>query len=227
MRFTLRTQVSTFLSLVMVLSAGARGEDLKAIQLPKPETDGGKPLMQALKLRRTTRSFSPTKLPDQVLSNLLWAAFGVNRPESGKRTAPSASNWQEIDLYVALAEGVYLYNAKAHRLDPVLAKDIRKDTGRQPFTQEAPVNLIYVADRSRMGGEAPSDKDFYSAINTGFISQNVYLFCASEGLATVVLGLVDREALATIMKLRPEQKVIVTQPVGYPASASATKPAGR
>ena len=162
------------------------------------------------------RAFSTDKLPMQVLSNMLWAAFGVNRPESGKRTAPSAMNWQEIDIYVASADGLYLYDAKAHTLKPVLAQDIRAMTGRQPFVQEAPVNLIYVADFSRMGKAQADEKVFYSACATGFISQNVYLYCASEGLATVVRGLVDRPALAKGMMLRPDQKITLAQSVGYP-----------
>ena len=191
-------------------------QELKPIALPSPQTDGGKPLMQALKERKTSREFSTEKLSAQVLSNLLWAAFGVNRADSGKRTAPSASNRMEIDLYVAMADGLYLYNPKAHSLDPVLAGDIRAETGRQPFVREAPLNLVYVADSAKMGKSTDEDKILYSAADTGFIAQNVYLFCASEGLATVVRGMVDRPALAKAMKLRPDQRIILSQTVGYP-----------
>lgn len=191
-------------------------QDLKVITLPIPQTEGGKPLMQALKERKTSREFGAEKVPAQVLSNLLWAAFGVNRADSGKRTAPSASNRMEIDLYVAMAEGLYLYNAKAHSLDPVLAGDLRGETGRQPFVREAPLNLVYVADSAKMGKSTEEDKVLYSAADTGFIAQNVYLFCASEGLATVVRGMVDRPALAKAMKLRPDQRIILSQTVGYP-----------
>ena len=179
--------------------------------------EAGLPLMRALKERESTRAFSGRELPPQVLSNLLWAAFGVNRPEAGKRTAPSACNWQEIDIYVAMPGGVYLYDAGGNSLVPVLQEDIRAHTGKQDFTQTAPVNLIYVADYSKMQAKRMEDKDFYAATDTGFISQNVYLYCASEGLATVVLGWVDKPELAKIMKLRPDQKVILTQPVGYPS----------
>lgn len=191
-------------------------QGLKPIRLLKPQTDSGKPLMRVLKDRISQRAFSSKKLSDQVLSNLLWAAFGVNRPNSGKRTAPSAMNCQEIDIYVAVTEGLYLYDAPTHMLKPVLAEDIRAETGRQSFTQDAPVNLIYVSDRSRMGKAGEEQRDFYSAIDTGFISQNVYLFCASEELATIVLGLVDKPALEKKMGLRSDQKIILTQPVGYP-----------
>jgi len=191
-------------------------EDLKPIQLLKPQVDRGRPLMQVLKDRSSSRSFRSEKLPLQVISNLLWAAFGINRPDTGKRTAPSAVNWQEIDIYIAMAEGLYLYDAKTHILKPVLSADIRAMTGRQEFVKDAPVNLIYVADFSRMGTATKEDKDLYSAADTGFIGQNVYLYCASEGLATVVRGSIDRQALAKAMKLRPEQKIILAQSVGYP-----------
>jgi SagB-type dehydrogenase family enzyme len=191
-------------------------EEIKSIQLLKPQIDGGRPLMQVLKDRRSSREFSSEKLPIQVLSNLLWAAFGVNRPDLGKRTAPSAVNWQEIDIYVATADGLYLYDAKAHMLNPVLSEDIRALTGRQPFVKEAPLNLVYVADFSRMGKATNEDKEFYSAADTGFIAQNVYLYCASEGLATIVRALIDRPALGKVMKLRPDQKITLAQSVGYP-----------
>ena len=207
------------LSLVLVCSAMSFAQNLKAIQLLKPQTNGGKPLMQVLNERKSSRVFNKKKLPLQVLSNLLWAAFGVNRPVSGKtgkRTAPSACNWQEIDIYVALAKGLYLYDAQKHILKPVLAKDIRAAAGRQKFTKDAPVNLIFVANLAKMGKADKKSKVFYTATDTGFISQNVYLFCASEGLVTVVLGFVDKPALAKKMSLKANQKIILTQPVGYP-----------
>ena len=191
-------------------------QELKPIHLLEPQMDGGRPLMQVLKDRSSSREFSNEKLPMQVLSDMLWAAFGVNRPESGKRTAPSANNRQEIDIYVATADSLYLYDAKAHMLMPVLAEDIRTMTGTQSYVQEAPVNLIYVSDFSKMGDAEESQKYVTSSANTGFISQNVYLYCASEGLATVVRGSIDKPALEKTMRLRPDQKVILAQSVGYP-----------
>jgi SagB-type dehydrogenase family enzyme len=191
-------------------------EELKPIQLLEPQLDKGRPLMQVLKDRSSSRSFSKEKLPLQVISDLLWAAFGVNRTETGKRTAPSAVNWQEIDIYVAMSDGLYLYDAKTHVLKPILSEDIRAMTGRQEFVKDAPINLIYVVDYSRISTVTKEDKDFYSAADTGFIGQNVYLYCASEGLATVVRGSIDRQALAKVMKLRSDQKVILAQSVGYP-----------
>jgi SagB-type dehydrogenase family enzyme len=205
--------VFTFLFISSTLTFA---EELKQVQLPTPQLDGGRPLMQVLRDRKSFREFSSEKLPMQVLSNLLWAAFGVNRPDSGKRTAPSAVNWQEMDIYVATADGLYLFDAKAHRLKSVLAEDVRAMTGFQPFVREVPLNLIYVADFSRMGSRTNEEKVFYSAADSGFIAQNVYLYCASEGLATVVRGLVDKPALANAMKLRTDQKITLVQSVGYP-----------
>ncbi len=200
---------------IMYATLSYSGEQ-KPIKLSNPQVDGGRPLMQVLRDRSSSRSFSPEKLPDQILSNLLWAAFGINRPDTGKRTAPSAVNWQEIDVYVATAEGLYLYDAKTQTLKPILSGDIRSATGKQDFVKEAPVNLIYVADFSKMGTAPKEDKELYSAADTGFISQNVYLYCASEGIATVVRGSIDKQALAKAMKLRPDQKIILAQSVGYP-----------
>ncbi len=191
-------------------------QETKPVQLPAPQTDIGKPLMQTLKLRQTARTFDTRTLPMQELSNLLWAAFGINRPESGKRTAPSAMNWQEIDVYVAMPEALYLYDAKSNSLKPVLSTDLREATGKQPFVKDAPLNLIYVADATKMKNASEQDQMFYSAADVGFIAQNVYLYCASQGLAAVMRGLVDRQALAKAMNLRPEQRVMFAQTVGYP-----------
>jgi SagB-type dehydrogenase family enzyme len=191
-------------------------QESKALQLPKPQTDGGRPLMQVLKDRKSSREFSDKTLSRETLSNLLWAAFGVNRPQSGRRTAPSAVNWQEIEIYVAMPDGLYLFDAKEHALNLTVAKDLRALAGRQEFMALAPLDLIFVANFAKMGDASDADKTFYSAADTGFISQNVYLFCASEGLATVVVGLVDRESLAKAMELRPGRKITLTQPVGYP-----------
>jgi nitroreductase len=190
-------------------------EEPKSIQLLKPQIGSGNPLMQLLWKRMSSRGFGPEPFPVEVLSNMLWAAFGINRPD-GRRTAPSASNRQEIDIYVATPSGLYLYDAKANLLNPVLAGDIRGVTGRQPYVKEAAVNLIYVADYSKMGTAIDEEKAFLSAADTGFISENVYLYCASEGLGTVVRANIDRPALANAMKLRPDQKIILAQSVGYP-----------
>ena len=181
---------------VLFLGAAMAAQELKPIELPKPDTIGGKPLMQVLKNRHSDREFSTDTLPWPVLSNLLWAACGINRAESGKRTAPSAVNWQEVEVYVATAHGLYLYDPAKHVLQAVLAEDIRDKTGVQPFVKEVPINLIYVADLAKITRASDTDKAFYSAADAAFISENVYLFCASEGLATVVRGSVVRSGLA-------------------------------
>lgn len=198
----------------VLLSLPLPAANMGVVQLPKPETTGGKPLMQALALRHSSREFRPGVLPPRMLSNLLWAAFGVNRPD-GRRTAPSANNAQPITIYAALPDGVYRYDAIAHTLVPVLPGDYRRATGTQDFVGDAALDLIYIADFGHMEGSA-EDKLFYSAADAGFIAQNVYLFCASEGLATVVRGSVDRDALAATLKLRPGQKITLAQSVGYP-----------
>lgn len=177
---------------------------------------GGMPLFQALRERQTIREISSQPLPEQVLSELLWAAFGVNRPEIGKRTAASAYNAQEVDVYVATAQGLYRYVAQGHRLEPILGEDIRRQTGDNGFGAEAPVVLVFVGDLARLEKALPDRKVEYAAADTGSISQNVYLYCASEKLATVVHDLTDREGLARRMQLRPGQKIILAQSVGYP-----------
>ncbi len=187
------------------------------MKLPEPQWETGKLLMRALKDRKSSREFSAAKLPPQVLSNLLWAAFGVNRADTGGRTAPSTRNWQEVDVYVAMEDGLYLFDAISHALKKVDDGDIRAVTGTQDFVKTAPVNLIYVADFNRVALEASEeDKEIAAAVDTGFIAQNVYLFCASEGLATVVRGSIDKEALSKAMKLQPTQWIVVAQSVGYP-----------
>jgi len=201
---------------VFVFSSSlALAQPVETITLPPPATDGGRPLMQVLKDRHSIRTFKADPLPVPVLSNLLWAAFGVNRP-SGQRTAPSARNWQEMDIYVALPDALYLYDAKAHALKLAAAGDLRAATGTQPFVATAPLNLVYVADLTRTGTAAPEEQAQFTWADAGFIAQNVYLFCASEGLGAVVRGLVPREALAARMKLRPEQRILLAQTVGYP-----------
>lgn len=208
--------LALMISLVLIPILAAAGQEAPVIKLPWPQQEGGKPLMDCLKARQSQREFSPDKLPLQVLSNLLWAAYGINRPDSGKRTVPSAVNWQNIDLYLATADGLFLYQAKDHSLVQILKDDIRGLTGTQDFVKTAPVNLIYVGDYARIPRGSDEDKRFYSGAHAAFIAQNVYLFCASEGLATVVRASINREELAKAMKLRPEQKIMLAQTVGYP-----------
>lgn len=186
------------------------------LDLPPADQTGGLPLMQALSRRASGRRILTEPLSDPVLSNLLWAANGMNRPDSGQRTAPSACNWQEIDLYVIRPEGAYLYDARRHRLTGVVSGDLRPISGVQAFVAQAPVVLVFVADLSKMKGADPDGQQFYPACDTGYVSQNVYLFCASEGLTTVALISVDKPVLHKRLGLRPDQVITLTQPVGYP-----------
>lgn len=211
-----RKVMSMAMGMVLTVAAAKANQVLPDISLPAPRMEGGKPLMAALKGRQTTRAFSAKPLPLQVLSDLLWAANGINREDSGKRTAPTARNWQEVDVYVVLPEGAYIYDAKANSLRAVVKGDLRKQTGLQDFVATAPVNLVFVADPARMKGAAPEDMAMYMGADTGFISQNVYLFCASEGLGTVVRGMVDRAALAKALNLPQGVKIVLAQTVGYP-----------
>ncbi len=201
-----------FLAGMLATTVGA--QELKPVVLPAPQTDGGRRLMQALKDRKSTREFNGERLPAQVLANMLWAGFGVNRPD-GRRTAPSAMNWQEIEIYVVTADGTYLYDAAKNRLEPVAKEDLRGLAGTQPFVATAPVNLVYVADMTKVAGDAEG-KELFTWADTGFIAQNVYLYCASEGLATVVRASIDREALGKALKLEATQKIVLAQSVGYP-----------
>ena len=198
----------------LLVSLPLAAAELQPIALPEPQTHGGGPLMQVFKDRQTIREFSTNALPTQILGNLLWAGCGTNRVD-GHRTVPSAMNSQEIDIYVALSKGTYCYEATGHRLLPVAGGDIRAKTGGQPFVKVAPVALIFVADLARLEKAKPDERERYATIDTGYISQNIYLYCASEHLATVVHEL-DRRELQALLGLKPTQKIILAQSVGYP-----------
>lgn len=203
------------LLLAAALLAPAEPVPAAALELPPPRKSGGMPLMEALARRASSREYDAREVPLEHLSSLLWAGFGINRPD-GHRTAPSARNWQEVDIYVLRKDGAFLYDAKAHRLVPVLAEDARALAGTQDFAKTAPVTLVYVADLARMGSGSAAEKEPMAWVDTGFISQNVYLYCASEGLATVVRASVDKPALGAKLGLRPDQRIVVAQSVGFP-----------
>ena len=173
------------------------------------------PLQEALANRSTARAFDSKDLSLQQLSTLLWSCFGINRAD-GKRTAPSANNQQATDIYVLLKGGAYIYDATSNRLNLVLNEDIRKLGGTQDFVTNAPVTLVFVADFSKMGNGSNEAKKNTAEINVGYISQNAYLFCASERLATGARGSVDRATLGSRLKLLPDQAIILAQSVGYP-----------
>lgn len=191
----------------------------EAIHLPPPPTKGGAPLYDALSARQTAREFSPRPLPLETLSALLWAAYGVNRPAMGGRTAPSAHNWQTIDVYVVLDHGVYLYEHKPHRLVPVAQGDHRPLAGTQDFVNTAPVNLVLVARMEKTKKSAEdSDADILSwvSIEAGTISQNAALYCAANGLNSVLRVGVQRQAFSKLVGLPASAKIILAHTVGYP-----------
>ena len=184
------------------------------LELPAPQKTGGMPLMEALAKRATVRSFDTTGISMQQLSNLLWASFGVNRPD-GRRTAPSANNKQEIDIYVLLKNGAYVYDAQNNKLDLVSSQDLRSQASDQRFA-DAPVQLIFVADLTKRGGNSEEEKLRMANIDCGYISQNTYLYCTSEGLATGARATVSRDALIPKLKLSPEQRILLAHSVGRP-----------
>jgi len=195
------------------------GDSAPAIALPPQEQHGGVPLMEALAQRHSTRDFSAEALPLPLLSGLLWAAYGVNRKDGG-RTAPSALDAQEIDVFVALPSGAYRYDAASHELRLVAASDLRRVTGYQDFVDEAPMDLVYVADLARMHLVPVGQRESYASVAAGAIAQNVYLFAAGNGLATVLRAWIDRTAIADALGLTHDQQVLLSQTVGYPKSPS-------
>jgi len=201
------------------MSTTTSNAETGAIVLPQPFLSPTATLERALKRRHSSRAFLPDPLPLDTLSALLWPGFGINRRDCGGRTAPSAHNWQEITVFAVLPGGAYRYEPKAHRLLLVRAEDLRSTTGQQDFAATAPLNLVYVADFARMPDARPEERDFFAGADAGSIAQNVYLFCASTGLATVVRGLVDRGGLAAAMRLSSTERITLAQSVGYPVAA--------
>ena len=211
-----RRQATSGLLATAALAAGTTAAVAqRPMSLPPPREAGGIPVLSALKLRRSTREYSDRPLPSQILSDLLWSAFGINRP-SGDRTAPYWRHVMVMDIYAAMEDGVWSYEAKSHSLLPYRQEDIRPQTGLQDFVATAPLNLIYVAHGERMTDVSPENRRLYASVDAAFIGQNVYLFCASEGLATVFRGAVDYARLAKALDLPKEQFVTFAQTVGYP-----------
>lgn len=217
-RRTATLGIASTAAIATLSQPAAPAAELPAFELPTPRHQGGRPLMVALTLRRSIRAYDAKPLPPQLLSDLLWAANGVNRPATGDRTAPYWRHIMVIDIYAAMAEGVWLYDPNGHSLVAYLSGDIRADTGLQDFVGTAPLNLIYVAHGERMTDVPVQDRRLYASVDTGFIGQNVYLFCASEGLATVFRGAVPYDKLAKRLRLPPEQFVTFAQTVGYPSA---------
>jgi SagB-type dehydrogenase family enzyme len=204
-----------FILLLPLLVSISIAQETKDISLPAPVKTGGKPLMDALNLRSSARDYSNKMLTNQEISDLLWAANGINRPESGKKTAPTAMNWQDLEVYVCLPEGIYLYMPKENILKMIKEGNFMKDCGKQNFVDDAPINLIFVSDLGKMKIVKNEDKLLYAGIHAGAVSQNVYLYCASVGLNTVTRRYMDIEKLSKIMELPADQVIVLSQTVGY------------
>ena len=195
------------LIIIGLLTLGSFSCFAQDIKLPAPNKTGGKPLMAVLNERQSNREFSEKELSMQTLSDLLWAAWGFNRED--KRTAPSSQDRQELDLYVFLKKGVYFYDAKNQQLILKVQGNHLAKTGSQPFVATAPLNIIFVANLDKA-----SNRDA-ALIDCGFISQNIYLFCASEGLISVVRGMFSKDELHKLLTLNEKQEALLSQTVGY------------
>jgi len=203
--------LSTFLFLLIFPAIYA--QDI--VKLPEPNKTGGKPLMQTLNERQSNRDFIDKELTQQQLSDLLWAAYGINRPESGKHTSPTSRNVQDMEIYVLTKNGTYIYLPNEHALKNITTKDMRELTGKQDFVKTAAVNLVYVSDFSKAGNGTDEAKTITAATHCGFIGQNVYLYCASEGLISVFRAYIDHEEIAKALNLTKDKHVIYCQTVGY------------
>jgi nitroreductase len=199
------------------------GRREEGVALPAARQSGGRPLLEALRERRSVRDFAARELPESLLADLVWAAFGVNRAETGRRTAPSTMDLRALDVYVVTSRGAWRYDAARHARVAAGVGDLRRLTGGQEYVAVAPVALVYVADERRMERVPEAERAFYAAADAGFVGQNVYLFCASEGLGSVVHMPGDRARLASALGLAPEQKIVLVHAVGYPAGAEAVR----
>lgn len=215
----MKLSIVALIPFVMLAAGFVQAQDLPAIKLLAPALQNDKPLMQAMQERKSSRDFDVAELSLQDLSNVLWCANGVNRPD-GHRTAPSAMNKQDIDVYVFLKDGVYLYDAAQHQLTQVAAGDHRAAAGMQEFVATAPLNLVFVSDLAKFDtARQPEDKIWMAGLDAGHCSQNVYLYCAAANLVAVTRMWVDKAKLSELLKLRPEQTVVLAETVGHPKAA--------
>lgn len=199
----------------LVLSAAAFAAD-KVIKLPQPNLKRTGTVMKALSERHSTREFASKALSLVDLSDLLWAANGINRKDSGKRTAPSAMNKQDVDVYVVLPEGSYLYDAKTHQLNLIAVGDYRAAVaGGQAFVKSAPVSFVLISDLSRLGDAKNARTQLMGAMDAGIVSQNISIFCSAANLATVPRASMDNDQLKKVLKLKDTQIPMMNHPVGY------------
>ena len=204
-------------SLILLSCNSLHSAAPETIDLVKPDKSRGSSVLKAMNDRESLREYAPGKINDQDLSDLLWAANGINRPESGKRTAPSAMNKQEIDLYVVFPEGTYLYQPQSHSLKLIAKGDHRNlVAGGQDFVKTAPLSIVMVADLSKFGNIPDDHAQLAGSLDAGIVSQNINLFCSSIGLATVPRITMDIPGLKKILNLSDNQKPMIKNPIVYP-----------
>lgn len=206
----------TVYTLLILTAITCFAQEPKIISLPKPDMQFPVSVMEAIQMRSSSRAFSDKALSYQEIANIVWAGNGINRPETGKRTAPSAHNWQDITLYVFLPEGVYLYLPKEHALQEVLHEDLRQLAGSQEYVKTTPLNIILVSDQAKMENTTAEDKALLSGADAAFVAENIYLYCAGKKLAVVVRAMIDRTTLSRKLHLSDEQKIILGQTIGFP-----------
>ncbi len=207
--------ISTIVFALFMTAASA--QVMSTIKLPPPALNPDKPLMEALKQRQSGREYSGMMLTPQDLSNILWSANGINRPESGKRTSPSAKNAQDIDIYAVMKDGTFLYDASKHELMLIASGDHSIDAGMQPYVASAPLNLMYVSDLAKFEFmKEREDKLIAAAVDAGHCSQNVYLYCAAANLSVVTRMSIQKKKMAEILNLRPQQYIVIGQTIGHP-----------
>lgn len=212
----MRKLATLILAFTILWGTSMTAQELKTITLPAPALENDKPFMHAVKERKSTREYADRELSLQDLANVLWCANGVNRPEEGRRTSPSAMNQQDIDVYAVMKDGVYRYDAPKHELTPVTAGDYRKAAGMQDYVETAPLNLIYVSDLNKLEMiKDENDRLMMAFADAGHCSQNVYLYGAAAHLAVVIRGSMDRDKLTEVFKLKPGQTPLLGQTVGY------------
>jgi SagB-type dehydrogenase family enzyme len=218
------------LAILVAISVGLNAQSIKSrpvaaqvsdnnreIRLPEPQNHGGKPLMECLNERKSLREFSDRQLDLQNLSNLLWASYGVNR-QDGRRTAPTARNLQDISIYVIMEKGVYMWESTKNLLILVQEGDQRKETGSQSFVSKAQWNIAIVSDLSKFGDIEDPNSLKYSAMSAGYVSENIYLFCASFDLATVARAIFDQQTMKKILHLKETEQVMLVHSVGFRVS---------
>jgi len=206
---------SIIVSILLVCVINIQAQELKVIKLNTPDKTRGTTVMQALNDRKSVREYAPESLIPQDLSDLLWAANGINRPD-GRRTAPSARNLQSVELYVIFPEGAFHYDHKEHVLNPVASGDFRDAlAGGQDFVKTAPLTIVMVADMTKYGNMSENSK-MMAAVDVGIVCQNINLACAGLGLVTVPRGIMDHATLKNVLKLTDMHIILMNNPVGYP-----------